>query len=1217
MRINRLDLTAFGPFSGLSLPLDAPGVHVVHGPNEAGKSTALEALNQLFYGIDLRSRYGFVHDITALRLGAEITDGDGAVLDFVRHKRRKNDLTGPDGTPLDEDRLLGFLHGITKDVFTNTFALTLAELKQGGESLLKGEGDIGQALFSARSSQDLASVLDRLEDRRRELFLLRGQNPGINRALGEYRRLDRTVRERQTLPAEFVKLRTAVEAAEKRFAELGDRLRAERDEQGRLNRLASALPLLRTRALARESLAALTAEGPLAADDATERLHGLEQKAVLARQKRRQAEDDLQAQKDELGALHVDERLTGAARSVSALVKSAAKVESADNDLAALSREAADARAGAERLLRRTRPGASVEDPGSFTVAAAAADRITALAQKHPGLVARVENARRQSAAKGEDVEAARRGLDALAEAVGHDLLETVLSEFPPALDADLPRAHDDLTGTDARIAALLAEAGWAGEEPETLLKSAAPGRSEVKAHLKRFDDLEDERRERRRARSRARTELDKADGRLEALRAGDNPPSAADLAAARAERDGLWRRVRAGGADGSALTAYEAALEAADALADRLWQNAERVAERYQLEGSVRDRTLELDRIDEELADLDRVQDALEQGWEELWPSEALPAPQVGAAEDVLDRLDRLRALHSERTARHAELERLVETADTLIDQLASLLTGAGVALEPLAAQAGAGVGRSVALLPQLRELADGELAERRGAAEDRAAALLRVESAERDLARLLDDQTEAEAALSEWERQWAEAVEPAGFAPSAAPESVQADLDRLADVAELLERARGSELRAEELRAEVSAFGERLEAAFAECGVEPPDGWAERSVALEALEQRVLANIEAVRRRAELTGNIRGREEALREARAEEESTEEALGALLAETGVPDTAGLRAAIGRADEAASLRRQIAHDEKQLAVHGAIPALEEQADGLTEPDLDNHLEEVGRRVEELEGRRDAANEERTRAKAELDRIDGSAEAAAASDELAAVRAEITDRAEEYVRLTIAREVLLRCVEAYRRENQDPILRRAEGFFRSLTLGRFTELRPELDDGGRNVLRVVRDTGAQEEVSALSEGTGDQLYLALRLASLERYAVSGQAMPFIVDDIFMTFDDERSAAGLAVLDELAEQFQVVVLTHHRHIAELAESALPRGRAHVHRLPRFAPPSRAEPEPAAGPLPEAADRPSPPALTCRDCGAGFTHTGRGRRPVRCPDCRAGAS
>lgn len=1210
MRIIRLDLTAFGPFTDLSLPLGEPGVHVVYGPNEAGKSTALESLNQLFYGIDVRSRYGFVHDITALRLGATIVDDSGNVLEFVRHKRRKDDLTDPDGTPIDADRLLGFLHGITRDVFTSTFALTLTELQRGGESLLKGEGDVGQALFSAQSSQDLSAVLDRLEERRRALFLATGQKPSINEALGRYRALDRKMRDKQTPATEFARLRAAADAAKERFDELDSRLQRARAEQHRLEQLALAVPLLRRRAQDRAHVEALRDQGPFAAADATDRLHELEQRAALARQRRRRAAEDLASQEAELAALHVDERLVGVAKTVAALVKSAEKADGADRDLAALSREESDQRARAARLLRETRPRASVDDPASFTVAAADAERVSALAREHPALVARAESAREQSLAKSADADAARAGVEALAEAADGGLLETVLSEFPSGLTTDLPRAHADLVDTDARLASLLAEAGWAGADPETLLKADVPSRAEIKAHARRVDEHRAARRELRAAHASAGAELDRHRAGLEALRASGDPPTAADLAAARAERDERWRTVRSGRASPPDLDAYASAVDAADALADRLYHQAKQVAERVELEKRVREAALELDRLDGELADSDRVRVDLDRAWDALWPPDVLPAPSLDAAETVLDRLDRLRDLHRERTARGAELERLSETADTLIDQLTALLTDAGADLGPLAVRSGAGVGRGVALLPQLRCLAESELHQRREAAEARAAALLRAESAERDRERARADEAAAEAALAAWERRWAAAAEPAGFDASAAPTAVLSDLDRLSDVADLLERARTAGQRAREVRAEVASFEERLTAVFDECGLELPADRAERAVALDTLDQRVRASAAAAQRHAELVEDIRDRAESLREARAEEESADEAVSALLTEAGVPDTAGLRAASERAAEAASLRQRILDAEDQLAQYGPISELEERADGYTDHELAARAAEVSEEVDRLDRERIEQNEEWTAARVALERIDGSAEAAAASDELSAVRAEIAEHSEEYVRLTIARELLLRCVEAYRQENQDPILRRAEAFFQTLTLGRFTGLRPDLD-GGRNVLRVLRPTGVYQDVPTLSEGTRDQLYLALRLASLERYAASGQSMPFVVDDIFMTFDDERTRAGLRVLDALAAQFQVVVFTHHRHIADLASAALPPGRAHIHRLPRFDPPS-----PAAARPPEAAAPPPPRPLECRDCGAAFTHTGRGRRPVRCPGCRGTA-
>lgn len=54
------------------------------------------------------------------------------------------------------------------------------------------------------------------------------------------------------------------------------------------------------------------------------------------------------------------------------------------------------------------------------------------------------------------------------------------------------------------------------------------------------------------------------------------------------------------------------------------------------------------------------------------------------------------------------------------------------------------------------------------------------------------------------------------------------------------------------------------------------------------------------------------------------------------------------------------------------------------------------------------------------------------------------------------------------------------------------------------------------------VNEMSDGSADQLYLALRLASIEQYIEGHEPLPFIVDDILIRFDDKRSAATLKVL-----------------------------------------------------------------------------------------------
>ena len=155
MRIERLDLIAYGAFDGLSLDgLGAPGVHLVYGPNEAGKSTALSALDQLLYGIDHNSRYAFQHT-TRTRLGARLSAADGMTLEIVRRKKRKNDLLDGDENPLGEEALAPFLSGVDRKTFTTEFALNSDELRKGGELLASGEGDMAQLLAAARSGMRL------------------------------------------------------------------------------------------------------------------------------------------------------------------------------------------------------------------------------------------------------------------------------------------------------------------------------------------------------------------------------------------------------------------------------------------------------------------------------------------------------------------------------------------------------------------------------------------------------------------------------------------------------------------------------------------------------------------------------------------------------------------------------------------------------------------------------------------------------------------------------------------------------------------------------------------------------------------------------------------------------------------------------------------------------------------------------------------------------
>jgi uncharacterized protein YhaN len=141
MRIRRLDLTAFGPFTDVSLDFSggAPGgLHVVYGPNEAGKSSARRAVRDLLFGFEARTPDRHLHDYDALRIGALLEVGEETF--FVeRRKARKGSLRDARGEVLDDAILERLLRGLDRGGYTRAFGLGHEELEAGGEEMRRND----------------------------------------------------------------------------------------------------------------------------------------------------------------------------------------------------------------------------------------------------------------------------------------------------------------------------------------------------------------------------------------------------------------------------------------------------------------------------------------------------------------------------------------------------------------------------------------------------------------------------------------------------------------------------------------------------------------------------------------------------------------------------------------------------------------------------------------------------------------------------------------------------------------------------------------------------------------------------------------------------------------------------------------------------------------------------------------------------------------------
>ena len=152
MRIGRLDLLRYGRFSDVSLGLPAhdPDIHILFGPNEAGKSTALTAVEDLLFGIPHNSPLNFLHEYASMRIGA-VLENDDQALEFRRRKGKRDTLLTPEESPipLGERALAPFLDGADRSFLARMFSLDHERLRQGGRDILDAQDEIGQMLFSA------------------------------------------------------------------------------------------------------------------------------------------------------------------------------------------------------------------------------------------------------------------------------------------------------------------------------------------------------------------------------------------------------------------------------------------------------------------------------------------------------------------------------------------------------------------------------------------------------------------------------------------------------------------------------------------------------------------------------------------------------------------------------------------------------------------------------------------------------------------------------------------------------------------------------------------------------------------------------------------------------------------------------------------------------------------------------------------------------------
>jgi uncharacterized protein YhaN len=1185
IRIARLDLERWGHFERRSLTFGPAGrLHLLFGANEAGKSTTRRAVGALLFGVPERTTDTFGRPGADLRVGA-LLELDGTPVEVVRRKGRKNTLLDAGGDVLDPAPLDRALGGLSGEVHAGLFEITHDSLVAGGHELLAGRGAVGESLFAAAAGTSrLHALLRRLEDDADALFTPLGRKKDLNVLLALHAEAVRTLRDAALRPPQHEALARALEGLEATYSRAGEELDAVERERARLERLRGALPLAALRATRAEELEALGEVAALTAD-APARRSAAQERREAARTRGAAAERDLERRRGRFSALAVDEALLPFATELedlhaqgTAVAQDAARRE----DLAA-QRTALAPRL--EELLGSLAPALGGRSLRELALGEDARARLEDCLQARAGVQQALSAAREALAEAARAAQRARRAAAGAPAQIDDAALAAALRAARGAgpVDEDAARARAEQRGALAQAEQAAAQLRPAVADAAALAALPVPDGATVQRLLGAVleaeqiasglaieaEGIEDRARVLERQRDRLAAEAPVLD--------------ATALAAARAARAQTWEAVRAAlgsGATASAAAAlageHERAIAAADDVADARLQRAEDVARLADVQRELTVLAGDAEELGHRRERHGTVVERAAAAWSSAWSPAGACAP---AAVDAGRWLATRDAVLADLAAAARAAER-AETAEALRAQHAGAL--------------GAALGDGDADLPlsALIELADARLDALRGDAERAGRAAEAVgrtvaehEEAEVALAR-------AEAALATWQERWSELRAGCGLAATLQPDGALGAL-------RAIEQATRDQERLDALAADLDAIDARRHA------FESAIGELAAATAPDLAAQPATAAAAVLHRRATKTRAAAAERDALAAELAVLEAERAEAAAIVAEAG-DELAALRAAAGAQDDADLLRREHA-SARATELRAEIAALDgdlARAGGATAAEVAAAVAEldadaVPARVEELEAQavarraeRDEAGEALTRARDELARLERSEEAAQATQAKASLEAEIQELAERYARARLAQRVLRDAIARYRSAHEGPLLARANALFPALTCERFARLETDVDERDEDVLIAITADGSRRRVQELSDGTREQLFLALRLAAIERHVATAEAVPVLFDDVLLESDDDRAQRILAALAELAQHTQVIVLTHHRHLVEIARATLPARRLDVLELSAGAEPgdpdggaATPEPEPAPAPARRAARRPAP--------------------------------
>jgi len=1141
MKVLQLELLAFGAFQQRTLDFSNPqsNFHIIYGKNEAGKSTTLRALNAAFFGFPARLKElnGQVP-----HLGARLLSTTGEELYFFRRKGRKHALTDEQKQPLDTQQLQHFFGQMNENQYNALFSLDHPHLIQGGEDLLQGSGDVGKSLFEAGSgSLRLHQVLEELDQQSVALFKssANARKPIINQKINSYKSLQKQINADSLSVQNWNTQEDELSSSRQQHKEFSKKLRQLRTEQHRINRIKRTLPLLQRHQQLTEHLAQLETVIILPEDTPSQRI-AAHSTLTASEQHIHHASQQLQNLTDELNILHIPQQLLTHKNSIDDLRGRLGSHQKAARDLPGVRSEKRTIETEAQHALKQLYSDIELQQLPQLDYAQR--EQLKNLADTYPALQAKQQTLL-------ERIEEYQQYLQTLHQTNTTNTSPPNLTQIQSCLgnavkagdtQAQIQQLSKATTRAKLQLDIGVKQLGlWEGDV-KALETLALPVMERIDNFDRRFAELENDKQRLKERLSEVRQQHTHASEKLEALHftAGDIP-SEEELMTVRQQRDQYWQRMK----DKSyyqpeALQRFEQIIAQADDMADRLRREAHRVAEQATLKAEVSSTQHDIDTYTRKWRHLhDEREPALQQEWLHCWEAAAIqpwtPNEMRGWLNDCLRLRNELQTLRE----KQQELDSLTAHEAQLFEDLKSALSQQGNTAQ-------------CAQLNDLIEYTQAYISEIQAVIQKQNEVQQKQNETHQKLQQLRHDYTQANQALTQWRMQWGQVLRPLRLSADTAPDVARNVLDTLSEINTKLTNVQKLQRRIEKMEADAVAFHQDVSQLLNQLNIDISMENVELTV--NELARRLTQAEKDATRYEQLEKHIADEQQNLTQAQSQYNEADALLNTLLTQAQCENIQALERAEQASLEKQALQRQHQEVEQNLAEQGDGLSLKELAQAAAEVDIDQlpeQLQAYTEQIETLENEREHLTENIGEQRTLLKQMNGNAKAAQMAMDAQNILAEIQDKAEEYTQVKLAATVLRQAIDTYRAQHQAPLLHCASELFQRLTLGRFSGLDTDYKQGDTPVLVGIQaDTGECLTTKYMSEGTRDQLFLALRLASIEQYLLRNAPLPLVLDDILINFDDERAAASLQVLAELSQKTQILFFTHHERLVELAQQHL---------------------------------------------------------------------